>query len=101
MRIATSDPKLPPVRRGNPIVVHVDGQRITAFEGETIAAVLWAEGIHVFRHTTKTGQPRSVFCGIGICFDCLVTVDGVSNVRACVTSVVDGMVIETRPAVKL
>jgi sarcosine oxidase subunit alpha len=100
MRITQSNPNLPSVRRGHPIVVHVDGQTVTACKGETITAVLLVEGIRTFRHTAKAGEPRSIFCGMGICYDCLVTVDGVPNVRACVTPVVEGMAIETRSEVK-
>lgn len=101
MRVTESDPGLPPVQRGKPIVVQVNGQPTTAFTGETIATVLLAEGIRAFRHTLKTGRPRGIFCGMGICYDCVVTVDGVPNVRACVTYVEEGMVIETRSEVKL
>jgi sarcosine oxidase subunit alpha len=100
VRITKSDPSLPPVQRGQSIAVHVNGQPIEAFEGETIAAVLLAEGIRVFRHTSGTGEPRGIFCGMGICYDCLVTVDGVPNVRACYTFVTEGMVIETRSGVE-
>jgi predicted molibdopterin-dependent oxidoreductase YjgC len=74
--------------------VEVDGERVTAFAGETVAAMLLALGHPAFRRTEK-GAPRGVFCGMGICFDCLVTVDGVENVRACMTTVEEGMVIET------
>lgn len=95
MRITKSDSSLPPVQRGQPILLHVNSRPVKAFEGETIAAVLLAEGIRVFRHAARTQEPRGIFCGMGICYDCLVTVDGVSNVRACVTHVAEGMVIET------
>jgi predicted molibdopterin-dependent oxidoreductase YjgC len=74
--------------------VEVDGERVAAFAGETVATVLLALGHPAFRRTEK-GAPRGLFCGMGICFDCLVTVDGVENVRACMTAVADGMVIET------
>lgn len=95
MRITKSDSSLPLVQRGQPILLYVNGQSVKAFEGETIAAVLLAEGIRVFRHAAGTQEPRGIFCGMGICYDCLVTVDGVPNVRACVTHVTEGMVIET------
>ena len=58
---------------------------VSAFAGETVAAVLLAEGIRVLRYTTKRGEPRGVYCGMGICFDCLVTLNGRPNVRACQT----------------
>lgn len=61
-----------------------------AFLGETVATVLLAEG-HVAMRTTPWGEPRGVFCGMGVCFDCLVVVDGVPNTRACTTLVAEGM----------
>ncbi len=72
----------------------VDGEAIAAYEGETIAAALLAAGRRTFRHTAPGGSPRGIFCGIGVCFDCLVTVDG-SQIRACVTPVRDGMRVST------
>jgi sarcosine oxidase subunit alpha len=69
---------------------------VQAFEGESISGVMLAMGRRVFRHTTKSQQPRSIFCGIGVCYDCVVTVNGTPNVRACLTMVEDGMKIETR-----
>lgn len=100
MRINNPDTDLPLIQRGQPITVHVDDQPVKAFMGETVAAVLLAEGIRVFRHTLQ-GEARGIFCGMGICYDCLVTVDGVPNVRACITPVFKGMVIKTRSQVQL
>ena len=97
MRIARSDASLPRVERGQQISVNVDGQWVIAFEGESVAGVLLAQGIRTFRHTAKTGQGRGLYCGMGICYDCLVTVDGVANVRACMTPVAQGMAIGTKP----
>lgn len=97
MRIARSDASLPRVERGQSISASVDGQPVVAYEGESVAAVLLAQGIRTFRHTAGTGQGRGLFCGMGICYDCLVTVDGVPNVRACMTPVAPGMAIETKP----
>jgi len=77
-----------------PLAITVDGQPVQAFAGETVATVLLALGQRTFRHTGK-GSPRGLFCGMGVCFDCLVTVDGVENVRACMTPVAEGMVIAT------
>jgi predicted molibdopterin-dependent oxidoreductase YjgC len=81
--------------------VTIDGEEVTAYEGESVAAVLLAEGRRAFRRTLKEGAPRGLFCGMGICFDCLVTVDGVPNIRACLTPVADRMAIETRSEVTL
>lgn len=61
-----------------------------AIEGETVAAALTASGITALRRT-RNGEARGVFCGMGVCFECLVTVDGRSGQRACMTRVRDGM----------
>jgi predicted molibdopterin-dependent oxidoreductase YjgC len=85
---------VPEVERGRTISITVDGVPLPAYEGETIAGVLLASGRRAWRHT-RHGQPRGLYCGIGLCFDCLVTVDGTPNVRACLTPVAAGMVVET------
>ena len=81
-------------QRGQAVTITVDGTPVKAYQGETIAGALLANGWRAWRRT-EGGQPRGLFCGMGICFDCLVAVDGVANVRACITPVVDGMVVET------
>ena len=79
------------VERGKLIEFVVDGEVLPAYVGETIAGALTAAGRRVFRHSEKTGSPRGVFCGIGICFDCLVTVEGMGRVRSCMVEVRPGM----------
>lgn len=71
--------------RGNPFQITVDGRPVDAYPGETIATVLIAAGLRPFRRTLLSGEPRALYCGMGICFDCLVTVNGRANVRACLT----------------
>ena len=78
------------------VTIEVDGEVIEAIAGEPIAAALLAAGKHVFRYTPKLNAPRGVFCAIGQCTDCMMIVDGVPNVRTCVTPVEDGMKIETQ-----
>ncbi len=95
MRIVKADRALPEVKRGAPVKIWVDGKQAEAFLGETVATALMAMGIRQFRKTRHKGQPRGVFCGMGICYECLVTIDGVENVRACQTTVQDGMEILT------
>ena len=82
----------PGLERGPQVSVTIDGRPVPAHLGESVAAVMLAEGLAATR-LTRGGAPRGVFCGMGVCFDCLVTVDGVPNTRACVTWVEDGMVI--------
>lgn len=76
--------------------ITVDGVKIPAIEGEPIAAALLAAGIRQFRYTAKEHKPRGIFCGIGRCTDCVMTVDGQPNVRTCVTPVKNGMVVTTQ-----
>jgi aerobic-type carbon monoxide dehydrogenase small subunit (CoxS/CutS family) len=83
------------LRRGQPIQLWLDGELIDAYPGETVAAVLVASGRRAFR-TSLRGLPRGLYCGIGLCHECLVTVDGSPGVRACMTQVFPGMRIETR-----
>jgi predicted molibdopterin-dependent oxidoreductase YjgC len=78
------------------VAITVDGRPLQARAGEPIAAQLIANGIKVFHYTPKRGEPRSTFCAIGRCTDCIMMVDGVPNVRTCVTPVREGMVIETQ-----
>ena len=73
-----------------------DGKTLSGREGAPIAAALLDNGIHVFRYTSKREEPRSLFCGIGQCNDCVVVVNGRPNVRSCVTPLEEGMVIETQ-----
>ena len=80
-------------QRGQAVTITVDGLPIKAYRGETIAGALLANGRRAWRRA-ESGEPRGLFCGMGICFDCLVAVDGVANVRACITPVADGMVVE-------
>lgn len=76
--------------------ITVDGRVIPAIEGEPIAAALLAAGIKKFRETPKHHKPRGIFCAIGRCTDCVMIVDGVPNVRTCVTPVRNGMIIYTQ-----
>jgi predicted molibdopterin-dependent oxidoreductase YjgC len=83
------------VQRGERVDLIVDGRPVEAYRGETVAAAMWAAGHRVFRLTTRTRSPRGLYCAMGVCFECLVTVDGKAGVRACMTPVEDGMVVST------
>ena len=72
----------------------LDGVEMTASEGQSIAGALIAGGVMSWRRTRIGDQPRGVFCGIGACFDCLITVNGEPNVRACLSQVHDGDRVE-------
>ena len=82
------------IHRGRELHFQVDGEPMVAYEGETLAAALTAVGRRIFRHTAE-GKPRGIFCGTGVCFDCMVTIDGGRRVQACITPVQQGMHITT------
>lgn len=75
--------------------VLVDGAAIEAAAGTSIAALLWNAGMHARR--SVSGEPRAALCGMGVCHECRVTIDGRAHQRACMAFVADGMVI-TRDA---
>ncbi|NSX89020.1 MULTISPECIES: (2Fe-2S)-binding protein [Agrobacterium] len=79
------------------VTVHliVDGNLVTASPDDTVATALLIAGISPFRNTPVSGAPRAPYCGMGVCFDCLVTIDGEANRQACLTPVREGMAVTT------
>jgi len=82
--------------RKKKVIIYVDDKPISAFQGEPILAALLAQGIRVNHITKKKKEPRGLYCGIGRCTDCVMIVNGIPNVRTCVTFVEEGMIIETQ-----
>ncbi|MGV9350851.1 (2Fe-2S)-binding protein [Streptomyces spiralis] len=82
-------------RQELPLRISVDGEPVDGIAGQTIAGVLLASGRLAWRRG-RSGAPRGVFCGIGVCFDCLVTVGGERDVRACRRRAHDGDVVTTQ-----
>lgn len=74
-----------------------NGRPLRALRGQSAGAALTAAGVRSWRNTRKHGRPRGLFCGIGICFDCLITVDGHPDQRACLITVRDDMRLESGP----
>jgi len=91
---SASDTLRVPGGTGRSAAITVDGQPVEAVEGESLLAALWAAGTHTLHRTARNDEPRAFLCGIGLCFDCLVTVDGQRSARACMTRVADGMAVE-------
>src|SRR3982751_3738528 len=89
--------KNPHMQAAAAVRLSFDGREIEALPGETIAAALAAAGVTAVR-TARSGAPRGPFCGMGVCFDCLVTVDGRPSQRACLTKAVAGMDVRSAPA---
>lgn len=85
------DPK--GLQRGREVRMTVDGQPYQAFLGETVAAALMAADQVEFR-STPNGSARGLYCGMGVCFDCVMIVDSIPNTRTCMAWVADGMTVE-------
>ncbi|WP_329320259.1 (2Fe-2S)-binding protein [Streptomyces sp. NBC_01715] len=81
---------------GPAFTVTLDGRAVAALPGQTVAAALWTAGITSWRTTRGSGRPRGVLCGIGVRFDCLVTVNDRPNQRACLVPVRPGDTIRTQ-----
>ena len=79
-----------------PISLTVDGESILGVQGQSIAGVILASDRLGFRKTARRDKPRGVFCGIGVCFDCLVEVNGIGDVRACQRKAHEGDVVVTQ-----
>jgi predicted molibdopterin-dependent oxidoreductase YjgC len=84
----------PSDKEGPTITFNVDGESLTAYEGDTVAGALYATGRRAWRRS-RYGDERGLLCGIGYCFDCLVSVDGRPEQRACQVQVKEGMIIRT------
>ncbi|MFP4507480.1 MAG: FAD-dependent oxidoreductase [Candidatus Acetothermia bacterium] len=79
---------------GEKLTFTYEGKEVSGRKGETIAAALHEEGIRELRRSGEKNRPRGLFCSIGKCSSCLMKVDGVPNVRTCITQVRDGMEVE-------
>ena len=73
----------------------LDGAPAIARAGDTVAAALLANGVVITRRSPISGEPRGAYCMMGVCFECLVTIDGVGNRQGCLVTVSNGMRIET------
>lgn len=81
------------MERGVRVDIVVDGATIEAYEGESVAAAVMAAGDLRLRQTEQA-EPRGYYCGMGVCFECVMVVDGVPHTRTCVTFVRGGMRVE-------
>lgn len=78
------------------VTIAVDGVSLSARAGDSVAAALLAGGIWAFRTSGVSGTARAPFCMMGVCFDCLVTIDGIGSRQSCLVPVREGMRIETQ-----
>lgn len=73
------------------LTIFLDGAPVPAVAGETVAAALLAAGLDHARTTPATGSPRAPYCMMGVCFECLMEIDGAANRQACMVPVKAGM----------
>jgi predicted molibdopterin-dependent oxidoreductase YjgC len=85
-----------PETSGHTVAITIDGKPHRAREGDSVSAAILSAGLASSRTTPVSGAPRGPFCMMGVCFDCLVMIDGVANRQGCLVRVADGMVIETQ-----
>ncbi len=80
--------------QGAPVRVTVNGAELQCRAGDSVAAALFVGGVQACRDTAVAEVPRGPYCMMGVCYDCLVTIDGQANQQGCMTAVRDGMKIE-------
>lgn len=80
---------------GEKITFTFDGKSYTGYENDTIASALLAHGVRTLRVHEESGTPRGIYCNIGHCYECRVTVNEHRGVRACLQPIEEGMVIES------
>jgi len=78
------------------VPITIDGRACDARAGESVAAAMLAAGVSASRTTAISATPRGPYCMMGVCFDCLVTIDGEANRQGCLTQVQAGMTIDTQ-----
>src|SRR3954453_3055483 len=83
------------VRRGEAFSFEVDGESVPAFTGETVAAALMAEGRRALRITAGCKEPRGYYCGMGVCWDCMMWLKGEGCVQTCRLLAAPGMRLRT------
>lgn len=83
------------VNRGQPFEIEVDGKAVQAYHGETVASVLMAAGIRSFGKDEYGTSPSRIYCNMGICQQCLMTINQQPNCQACKTLAKPGMKVET------
>jgi predicted molibdopterin-dependent oxidoreductase YjgC len=76
------------------VTIHVDGAPVAARAGDSVAAALIAAGIVATRTTPVSDSPRGPYCMMGVCFECLMVIDGIASRQACLTPVREGMRVE-------
>lgn len=87
--------RLSNITRGASFEIEVDGRKVLAYEGENVATVLMTAGIRAFATHAEPHAPSRLYCGMGTCQQCLVTIDDMPNCQACRIFAQPGMKVET------
>lgn len=85
-----------PDPEGRPVAFTIDGRPASARAGDTVSGALLTAGVDVCRTTPVSGAPRAPYCIMGVCFECLVTIDGTGNRQGCRVAIAEGMRVESR-----
>lgn len=88
------DLRIGSIIRKDKVTLSVNEKKIPAYKGETLLAALIASGYKSLKQSPLRGESRGALCGMGVCFECIVTVNGVPNIRSCMTEVEDNMKVE-------
>jgi predicted molibdopterin-dependent oxidoreductase YjgC len=81
---------------GGPVSLSIDGAACIGHTGDSVAALLLETGHAACRKSAVSGEPRGPYCMMGVCFECLVEIDGVANRQACMVQIAEGMEVRTR-----
>jgi len=87
------DLRISGIDRRAAITILVNGRSITATPGETVLAALTAAGFKTLKKSNVRGEARGPFCGMGVCYECLVTINGAPKQRSCMVEVAENMEI--------
>jgi len=82
------------------VKIEFEGEELTAYSNDMVSAALLASGVEFTRTTEKYGKKRAPYCQMGICFECLVEIDGVANQQSCLIKVRDGMKVKRQYGIK-
>lgn len=91
----TDHPILGTLEEKKKVTFTFNDKQYTGYEEESLAAALLANGIRTLRHHEESGSPRGIYCNIGHCFECRVSINGKQGVRACLTPLKENMIVES------
>jgi hypothetical protein len=90
---AANNLRIAGIDRCQMVHIRVNGRSVSATPGETVLAALTAAGLKTLKKSNVRGEARGAFCGMGVCYECLVTINGVPKQRSCMVEVAENMEI--------